>query len=219
MTKKPLPSEITKEFFRRYRQKRFFKNEIIIDPDAPPKEVFFIVGGKVKKYGYNYKGEEIVVTVFRPGSFIPVTASSGQNIKDRFYYAAETDVLVKVAPAQDVIKMLNDNPDVMMALVHRLNRALNEFLDRTFSLMTGNALSRVAYEIYIEAKRFGELNDHGIKIDLSERGIAARTGLSRETVNREIRKIKDIHAVKVERGHIVVTDLTKLETKLYKKLL
>ncbi len=160
------------------------------------------------------------MTVFRPGSFIPISHAIDQPVKNRFFYAADTDVITRVAPTKDVLKMLEDNPDVMMALIHRINRGLNEFLDRSLSLMAGNALSRVAYEIYIEAQRFGvDEPDDAKFIEMNERTIAARTGLTRETVNREIRKLKEISAVKVERKGILVTDFTKLEKKLYKKLL
>jgi CRP-like cAMP-binding protein len=116
--------------------------------------------------------------------------------------------------------MLLKNPDVMLALLHRVNRGLDEFLGRAVSLMASSALSRVAYEIYIETKRFGvkEPNDYFF-IDVNERDIAARTGLTRETVNREIRKLKDIQAIKVERRGLIVKDLLLLEKKLYKELL
>lgn len=176
--------------------------------------------GKIKKYSVNYKGDEIILTVFRPGSFVPISHAINQPVKNRFFYAADTDVVTRVAPTKDVVKMLKDNPDVMMALLHRINRGLGEFLDRSLSLMAGNALSRVAYEIYIEAQRFGTKQPSGAKfIDMNERAIAARTGLTRETVNREIRKLKEISAVKIEHRGILVTDFAKLEKKLYKKLL
>lgn len=219
MIDKITPSQKTSQFFSKYREKLYSKNEIIIDPEQPSDNVYYIVSGKIKKYNVNYKGEEVILTIFRKGSFIPISTSIGQNLKNRFYYAADTDVVVKVAPGEDVVKMLNHNPDIMMSLLHRVNRGLDEFLGRSLSLMASSALSRVAYEIFTEAKRYGLDEEGGKFIELSERGIAARTGLTRETVNREIRKLKDFNAVKVERRGIIVTNLTKLETKLYKKLL
>jgi CRP-like cAMP-binding protein len=213
-------TEKTLKFFSKFRVRNFTKNEVIIDPNVPNDNVFFIVSGRIKKYSVNYKGDEVVMTVFRRGSFIPITESIGQKLKNRFYYAADSEkVETRVAPDSDVQKMLIDNPDVMLALLHRVNRALDEFLGRALALMASSALSRVAYEIYTEAKRFGIREASDIIISLNERSIAARTGLTRETVNREIRKLKEIQAVRVERRGIIVTDLTKLETKLYKKLL
>lgn len=184
------------------------------------KDVYYLVSGKIKKYSVNYKGEEIILTIFRPGSFLPIAQAIDQETVNRFYYAADTDVCTHIVPKNEVITMLLDNPDVMMALLHRVNRGLDEFLGRAVSLMASSALSRVAYEIYIETTRFGVLEETGYYfIDVNERNIAARTGLTRETVNREIRKLKLINALQVERRGLVVKDLELLEKKLYKELL
>lgn len=151
---------------------------------------------------------------------MPIAQAINQKAVNRFYYAADTDATTRIAPTGDVETMLFENPDVMMALLHRVNRGLDEFLGRAVSLMASSALSRVAYEIYIEATRFGVKEDNGdYFIDVNERSIAARTGLTRETVNREIRKLKELSAVKVERRGIIVLDLKLLEKKLYKELL
>ena len=209
----------TEEFFAGYRERHFSKGQIIIFPDETSPLVYFLTEGKIKKYSVNYKGDEIILTVFRPGSFLPIAESIDQPLKNRYFYAAESDVITHVAPKNDVVEMLKKNPDIMMALLHRVNRGLAEFLDRALSLMAGNALSRVGYEIYVEASRFGTDEKTGKFIEINERTLAARTGLTRETVNREIRKLKQINALKVERRGILVTDMSSLEKKLYKKLL
>lgn len=207
-------------FFEEYRERHFSKDQIIVFPGEENNDVHYLIEGKIKKYSVNYKGDEIVLTIFRPGSYVPISQAINQKFVNHFYYAADTDVVTRVAPSDDVVVMLLENPDVMLALLHRVNRGLDEFVGRAVSLMASSALSRVAYEIYIETKRFGvqEAKDSYF-IDVSERDIAARTGLTRETVNREIRKLKDIRAVKVERRGLIVLDLLLLEKKLYKELL
>lgn len=210
----------TDKFFGKYRERSFAKGDIIVFAGENSKDVYYLTEGRIKKYSVNYKGDEIIMTVFRPGSFLPVAQAINQRTVNRFYYGAETDIKVRKAPTEAVVKMLNENPDIMMALLHRVNRGLDEFLGRAVSLMASNALSRVAYEIYIEAKRFGAQTDgEQIIIEMSERHIAARTGLTRETVNREIRKLKELNALSVERGKLIIKDLTLLEKKLYKELL
>ena len=182
--------------------------------------MYYIKSGRIKKYSVNYKGEEVILTIFRSGSFVPIAQAIGQKVTNRFYYAADTDLEVFVVPAREVSKMLLDQPDVMLALLQRVNRGLDEFLGRALSLMAGSALSRVVYEIFVEARRFGvEEANNAIFIELNERAIAARTGLTRETVNREIRKLKHLGAVSVERRGLLVKDLGLLEKKLYKELL
>jgi CRP/FNR family transcriptional regulator len=215
-----IASEKTKEFFYSYHERHYLKGDQIISPDEPNDLVYYLVSGRIKKYSLNYKGEEIILTVFRPGSFLPIDLAIGQKLKNRYFFAADTDIAVRVAPAKDVTEMLANNPDVALSLLHRVNRGLHEFQNRSLSLMTGNALNRVAYEIYIEGKNFGrKISKTDTCIDLSERGIASRTGLTRETVNREIRKLKEAGAVSVKHGSITIKDLNILEKKLYKKLI
>lgn len=219
MTKELTPREKVDRFFSGYRELRYSKGEIIVFAGENNNNVYYLIEGKIRKYSVNYKGDEIILTMFRPPSFLPIAQAINQKTINRFYYAAETDVVVRRAPTQNVVEMLNKNPDVMMQLLLRVNRALDEFLGRAVSLMASNALSRVAYEIYIETTRFGTKEDEHYLIGLTERNIAARTGLTRETVNREIRKLKDMNAVAVERRGIIVKDLGYLEKKLYKELL
>jgi CRP-like cAMP-binding protein len=214
------PRQKVDAFFSEYRELRYSKGEIIVFAGENNNNVYYIIEGRVKKYTVNYKGDEIILTMFRPPSFLPISQAINQKTINRFYYAADTDLVVKRAPAHKVVAMLHENPDVMMSLLLRVNRALDEFLGRAVSLMASNALSRVAYEIYIETTRFGIPDKDGhYLIEITERNIAARTGLTRETVNREIRKLKEMNAVVVERRGIVVKDISYLEKKLYKELL
>lgn len=208
------------EFFSDYPERTYAKGQILVFAGENSKDVFYLRRGRIKKYSVNYKGDEIILNIFRPSSFVPIAEAIDQRLVNRYYYAAETDVVVQKAPNAKVVTMLEENPEVMMALLRRVYRGLDEFLGRAVSLMAANALSRVAYEIYVEAKRYGIVESDGkLFLDVTERGIAARTGLSRETVNREIRKLKDLKAVEVERRGIVLKDLSLLEKKLYKELL
>ncbi len=212
--------KITDDFFKKYRERVYPKGEILVFAGENSKDVYYLTEGKIKKYSVNYKGDEIILNIFRPGSFLPVSQAINQRTVNRFYYATETDVRAHKAPTVEVEAMLYENPEVMMALLQRVNRGLDEFLGRAVSLMASNALSRVAYEIFIECKRYGILNKNKhFVIEMSERNIAGRTGLTRETVNREIRKLKQFEAVEVERGRIIIKDLKLLEKKLYKELL
>jgi DNA-binding transcriptional ArsR family regulator len=108
----------------------------------------------------------------------------------------------------------------MMALLRRVYIGLDEMLGRIVTLVASNAYGRVIYEVVVATKRFGKLEkDDCYFVDVNEKALAARTGLSRETVNREIRKLKDAGLLEVERRGLVVKNLPALEKKLYKELL
>jgi CRP-like cAMP-binding protein len=82
-------------------------------------------------------------------------------------------------------------------------------------LMAGSAYARLITEVLITAKRFGErkAND-SIVSSLSETDLAMRAGLTRETVSREMKRLKEKGLVEVRRNEIMVPDLAKLEEEL-----
>jgi CRP-like cAMP-binding protein len=67
----------------------------------------------------------------------------------------------------------------------------------------------------LECRRFGKVKDDGsCLIVLKEADVAARAGLSRETVSREIQKIKRDGLITTGRTGIVITEVAALEEKL-----
>jgi CRP-like cAMP-binding protein len=214
------PKNKTEKFFAAYKEQRFSRGQILIFSGEISKDVFFLTSGKAKKYSTNYKGEEIILTTFKKGTFFPVSQAIHQNMPNRYYYAAETDMTAYRAPATEVYEFMMQHPDELMALLKRVYNGLDEMLGRVVTLVATNALGRVIYELVVTTRKLGTMEPSGhYFLDINERGIGARTGLTRETVNREIRKLKDAGFVEIERRGIVVKNLAGLEAKLYKELI
>lgn len=71
------------------------------------------------------------------------------------------------------------------------------------------------YELLIECRRFGDKQTDGsCRIALKETELAARAGLTRETVSREMQKLVAEGLVMAGRSGIVVTGIDALEKKL-----
>jgi CRP-like cAMP-binding protein len=92
---------------------------------------------------------------------------------------------------------------------------MDGLLGRMSLLMRSSAKNRLIYELVIEARRFGENHkDGGYKLDISEISLGARAGLSRETVSREMHKLKYSGLIEIRAKSIIVKDLSLLEDKL-----
>lgn len=74
----------------------------------------------------------------------------------------------------------------------------------------GNARSRVIFELIVESKRFGTKDTQACTLGLTEGALAQRTGLTRETVNRELRKLKEEGMITYRKG-LIVNNLKALE--------
>ena len=81
-------------------------------------------------------------------------------------------------------------------------------MELTILLMWVSAYLRVCHEIVILARRFGKefLKDNQFEIELSvlEKDIAMQSGLSRETVSREMKKLQNKHLIRFENKRIIV---------------
>ncbi len=114
-------------------------------------------------------------------------------------------------PVENALTFLKDNPDVMLDLLSRLYRGMDGLLGRMVHLMSGTARSRLLYELIVESRRFGEKqSDKTIKLSINEVDLASRTGLSRETVSREMTKLKDKGLIKLVSKAIYVKDVDLL---------
>jgi CRP-like cAMP-binding protein len=88
-------------------------------------------------------------------------------------------------------------------------------LTRMTYLMAGNAYARLLTELIIQAKRFGKQQADGkIMIKVSEKELAAQSGMTRETVSREMKTVKEKGLIVTEKGQLLLTDIASLEEEL-----
>lgn len=202
-----------KEFFLNYRPRKYTKGQILILSGDQTDYVYYLVSGKVKQYDVTYRGDEIILNVFKPGAFFPMSLAINKTMNP-YIYEAETDIEIRQAPADEVVEFLHNNPDVTFDLLSRLYKGIDGLLGRMAYLMAGSAKSRVLYELLIEAKRFGQAQDKGFLLNISEKDLGARAGLSRETISREIHKLKTDNIIITKDNRLFINNLNALEKKL-----
>jgi CRP-like cAMP-binding protein len=202
------------EFFKQYPLKSYDEGQLLILADENPKAIIHLISGNVREYDISYRGDEIVVNVFKPPAFFPMSWAINQQ-PNRYFFEAASKVVAREAPPEEVLEFLKQNPDVMLDLLGRLYRGVDGLMRRMAHLMGGSARSRLLFELIIEAKRFGKVGkDNSCAIDISETEIGARAGLSRETVSRELRELKKQGLLNVNRQGILLKDIDGLEAVL-----
>ncbi len=213
----PDAAEKIEAFFTNYPVRHYKNGQILIHAGDDPSSVYHLISGKVKQYDLSYRGDEVVLNVFKPPAFFPMSYAINQTPND-YYYEAEEDIGLNITPIKDVIKFVRSNPDVLYDLLSRVYRGTDGLLRRMAHLMASTAKSRVMYELIIECRRFGKKQDTAIHISLNESDIGSRAGLSRETVSREIQKLKAEGLIAISQRQISIPDLIKLEESLGKDL-
>ena len=202
------------DFFTTYPLRTFNKQQIMIYAGTAVTDIFFIVKGRVSQYDITPAGNEVVVNVFKPGAFFPMSAAIN-DMANPYYFEASTEVTAHTAPAGDAVQFLKDNPDVTFDLLSRVYLGVDGVLRRMAHLMGGDAKSRLIFELLNAAYRFGETQDDSTTfIPLKEGDIAKHSGLARETVNRNIQDLKVAGLVNVTRSGILISNTKQLEMTL-----
>ncbi len=202
-------------FFADYPLRKFRKGQVLILNGDTPDKVHLLVSGHVKMYDVNYRGDEIILQIFQPPAYFPMSYALNGGTSP-YIFEADTDIEVRLAPAAEVVKLLEQEPALALDLLRRLYRGTDVLLGRIAQLSSGSAKSRTGYELAIEAQRFGVTTDQvAYKLDITEKDLAARAGLSRETVSRELQKLKAEGYVAFQDRQFVVKDLPALQRWLH----
>jgi CRP/FNR family transcriptional regulator, cyclic AMP receptor protein len=202
-------------FFAKYKSIGFMKGEPIIEADEDPGGVFYLVDGIVKEYSVNQEGVEVVLNLFKPNAFFPMPWVLNRKPIPH-YFEGMTDGKVYKAPADDFLKFLKENPDVMLDLLRRIYKGMEGMWQRLEYSMSGSAYGKFVTELLIFAKRFGKSENGKVIIDLKifEKDLASQTGIARETVSRLIGKLKEKELLSFENNTVVINNLDNLEKEL-----
>ena len=202
------------ENLSKYPKRSYPKGQILVFADETPEYIFYITKGRVRKYDVSYRGDEVIVNIFKPPAFFPMSEAINHT-PNKYFYKTETVTELHIVPIEAALAFLKDNPDVMFDLLSRIYRGVDGLLGRLVHLMSGSAKSRLLYELLIECRRFGARGEQGnYTLDITEVDLAARAGMSRETVSREMKQIKAAGLVELDGKNIIVKDLAALEEKV-----
>ncbi len=201
-------------FFANYRPREYAKGEIIIFPGDPLSGLYYLSRGSVRQYDISKRGVDVVVNIFVPPAFFPMSSVLNTYTNEYFFNAATT-AIVRRAPFADVLEFIKSDNDIAVELLARAHRRLDVQMRRQTLMMASNAKSRLAYELVLSCHNFGERHADGTyTVRLSETELAARVGLARETVSRQIHDLKKRSIIRLTNEHIDVIDLKQLEDGL-----
>lgn len=211
---KPTTTQAINVFFSQYPVRHYKKGHVLILPGDTGNYAYYLVEGKVKVYDLSYRGDEIIITSRIPPAFFPLSLVIN-TASTRYIYEASTDITIHQAPIEAVREFLDAHPKVVLDLLSHLYTILDMVLERMVHYITSNAKSRLIYALISECKEFGTRNSDGTyHIDVNEKELGSRAGLSRETVSREAQTLKKIGLLEVHHHYMIIRDIAQLEKYL-----
>jgi CRP-like cAMP-binding protein len=201
-------------FYSRYPLKHYKKGHIFILPGEAVEHAYQLIEGKVKIYDVSYRGDEIIITNRIPPAIFPMSLVVN-SAATRYIYEASTDITVRQAPTEDMRHFLDAHPPIVLELLSNLYSILDSVLERMVHYIASNAKNRLIYAIISECKEFGSLDEDNVyRIDVNEKELGSRAGLSRETVSREARALKRLKILEVHHNYMLIRNFSQLERYL-----
>ncbi len=212
MTKQTVHDK-TEQFFATGETRFYRRGETIVFAGEDPPGVIFLVDGTVEQHDITTEGNKLMVNMFRPGAFFPMSWAITKT-PNRYFFAAFTEVTVRIIDVDAAVQFLHDNSDVTFDLLRRVYIGADAILGRLVVAASGAASERLIFELLNEAYRFGRISDdsHAL-VKIKQVILAERSGLARETVGRELHKLADDGLIVVTKDGIELA-LDKLRARL-----
>lgn len=199
-------------FFSDCPTKSYDRGDTIIMSHRDPPGILWLIDGIVEQYDITPEGNKVTVNVFKPGAYFPMSWAINKT-PNGYFYGALTGVKLRQADADKTVAFVKSHPEIMFDLLSRVYKGTDALLKRLVLAASGMAANRLIFELLIEAYRFGEEKDGVRIITITQSALAARSGLARETVSRELQKLEKENLIERTKQEIRVNS-KKLEEKL-----
>lgn len=202
-----------KEYFSQFRYLKLAAGEVLVYEQNIPSGVYYLTRGVIRHFATSSEGRELTIHFYTPGSFLPLMWAINNQIPD-YSLSAFTNCTLQMAPKDDFLKWLDQEPEVLYNLSSRLLFGISGLSSRIEVISLENSHARVASILLYLTKHFGDEKAKGtIRIihPFSHEDIASLTGLTRERVSIEMKKMKDQGLIDYKRSDIEILEPTKLE--------
>lgn len=201
---------ILQPFLKRYGVQRYGKGDVILQQDCEPTCALVVKQGIVKTYNLTSQGEEKPIGFGVKNELFPLGWIFNKIKKAQYYYEALSDCEVYLVPKTDLLEYIHQNPEAMRQI---LNRMVIDTLSRQMrinALGQSKASDKVLHTIHYLALCFGrdlKTDIVEIPLPLTQQDVANFTGLTRETVSVELKKLASQKIIfQRNRNYVVLTD-------------
>ena len=203
-------------FFAPFKERQSQPGEILVRAGSNPTGIFYLTDGIVKQYAITQKGDEVILNLYHHFAFFPMSWAIN-GTPNSYYFEAMTPVRTRQAPPATFLEFLKNEPDILYDLISRVFRGLDGLNLRLSFLLAGNTYACLITELLITAKRFGQAINQGtsLQVTVNQKDIAAQSGMTRETVGREMSILKEKGLISFDHHILTIHDTSRLEKELY----
>lgn len=207
----PFWKDLTKEQQELFGQctvmNQYFKGETVFNPLKKNAGLKIVWQGQMRISMLSGKGMEILLYQLKSREVCVLSVLSLMNqFEWNIYAEADQDSVVLSIPAQEYLKVSQENPAVHAYNQETTIQRMGEVIQITSQSAMANTEERLA-DLLLRYHR----QERSMELCLTHESIAKDMGTAREVVSRTLKQFQKQGILETGRGKIILLDLSKLE--------
>lgn len=194
----------------KYKTESYKKGNVILGQGIEPDCAYVIKKGAIKTYNITSKGEEKPIGFNVAGDIIPLGWVFDKISKSLYFYEALNNCQLYKVPKDELVSFIQSDLDVMSQVLDRVVWRGLVHTTHINALEQSKASDKLLYTIHFLALYFGhdlKTDVVEIRVPITQQDVANFTGLTRETISVELKKLVSQKVIIVRRlNYIVRTD-------------
>ncbi len=171
------------------------RNSYICCQGTKPTSLYLVREGEILLTRINPDGRETLLSVLGPGDFFGESALlSGTEIT--FSAMATRSSVVTLLPDR-MFRLLLEDPSACRRLLETVARRCDDAWTQMEVIGCAHVRDKVRSGLLWLSDRFGVQTENGVRIDLNQTRLARMVGCARETLSRELQRLKSVNVVDV----------------------
>jgi CRP-like cAMP-binding protein len=188
--------------------RRLARGQILFSQGEPSDHLFLVRSGRLRVYVASTHGEELVLSVSGPGAALGELSVLDREPRSATVEALEAAELIAV-PGDDARTLLETNPKALRAVAIALAAGMRRLSGTAADLVFLDLPRRLAKLLLAEsvARPDGTLES---RLAMSQTGVAARLGVTRQSLNRAMAALAQRSWITVEGATVRLDDVAAL---------
>ena len=198
------------------RFQRYAAHEVIFRKGDPGYGLMAVLSGRVSISSPSEEGKEVILNIIAPGEVFGEIALLDGKERTADATAMETSELL-VLDRRSFLSFLERKPKFCVALLNILCARIRRTSEQVEDALFLDLPSRLGKTLLALVDSYGRSTPDGIRLEikLSQRELGNLVGLTRESMNKQLKAWREKGLIKIDAGLITICDIEAFEAEIY----
>jgi CRP-like cAMP-binding protein len=209
-------SELDAERSRsRSSPREYAPGETVFEPTAHPHWVYLLEAGLVRIYRLSRSGAEVTLGYIPPGEVFGELEAFSDGPRESFAQVVVTARVWQV-PRAELRRLLGSYPRIAVRIAEQMGSRFKRIESRVENLALCSLRSRIGLILLELAEDFGSAGADGLRIELplSQHDIAMLVGATRQSVNHDLRELREAKLLVYRNRRFTLPDAAALRASV-----